>query len=943
MPTVVHAMPPSFGYFTNEFDTNTITITNYTGSGAVVIPETINGLTVTVIGNGVTGVFLNTITNVTIPDSVIAIEDEAFEYCSNMVSVTIPEGVTSIGYEAFYQCTNLPSVTIPNTVLSVGGYAFGDCYALTNLTIGTNVNTLGEYAFEYCEKLPSVTIPNSVTTIQYGAFYECEDLTNLTIGSNVSNIGTYAFYECEDLPSLTIPSSVTYIGYYAFAYCYDLTNLVIGDSQTLPNEGTTIDDYAFYYDYYLQNVSIGNNVVSIGYGAFDYCYDAYMSVTIGNRVKTIGDYAFYYTEYLTNLTIGTNVQTIGYEAFAYDYYLNNVTIPGSVTSIGDYAFYDDYNMTNLTINSGAIGQYSFESCSALKTVTFGSGVTSIIGQEPFYYDTNITGVYFQGDAPTADSTLFSFAGTTNLFGATNLTVYYYAGTTGWGSTFANIPTMELAPNLLQISLGPTGARAAGANWQLDGGPNQNSSVTTLVDVNPGSHIVSFTPISGWLTPSNQTITITNGESANVVGIYTPTNSSSNGLVLQTNGYGAIRHSAWPTPLVVGKSYTVKATPDLQNVFAFWSGGTNQPYSVLSLSTSYTFTMASNLVLSANFVTNEFSGVAGTYNGLFISTHGVTEKTAGMLKSLIVTKNGTYSGSILINGASHGISGSFNFAGMATNKIIARPASQGGSLLLELAIDANDSPSEMTGTVSGTNGSGSNAVAWTANLTAYLATNSLPSAQYTMLVSPDTNNTPPAGSPGGDSYALITNHKGLVKITGALADGTILSESAPVSQDSYVPVYSSLYANKGLLLGWINLNTSSTAINNLTWIHPGTTKGLYQDGFTNVLTSSQIQISTWTNPPGNLDLLTNLALLNSISSTNAITNIAVSTTAKGDITGASVTGNIDPKTGFLKVTIGSGSGKVTGYGAIMLDPNGNATNSGGYYLIGTNAQALEIEP
>lgn len=99
----------SFSYSVN--DNNGITITGYTGEEKdVVVPESIDGMTVTEIGT------------------------KAF-YESDITSISIGEGVTAIDKWAFYGSKNLASVTIPDTVTSIEYYAFLACDSLKNIEI----------------------------------------------------------------------------------------------------------------------------------------------------------------------------------------------------------------------------------------------------------------------------------------------------------------------------------------------------------------------------------------------------------------------------------------------------------------------------------------------------------------------------------------------------------------------------------------------------------------------------------------------------------------------------------------------------------------------------------------------------------------------------------------------------------------------------------------
>ena len=254
------------GYFTFTDNTKTMLVACSTNAkGNLTIPNS-----VTSIGNnafkGCSG-----LTTVTIPNSVTSIGDRAFYGCSGLTTVTIGNGVTSIVYETFRDCSSLISVTIPNSVTSIGSSAFKGCSGLTSVTLNSNTIVGKDYEYDsniksiFGEQVTEYILGDEITSIGENAFSECTGLTSVTIPNSVTSIGDYAFYGCSGLTSVTIPNSVTSIGYGAFAYCSSLTSV------TIPNSVTSIGAYAFYECSGLTSVTIPNSVTSIGEGAFESC------------------------------------------------------------------------------------------------------------------------------------------------------------------------------------------------------------------------------------------------------------------------------------------------------------------------------------------------------------------------------------------------------------------------------------------------------------------------------------------------------------------------------------------------------------------------------------------------------------------------------------------------------------------------------------------------
>ena len=147
---VVCAGAETYGDFEyGVLDDGTVQITDCeTGAEKVVIPDTIDGKSVTSIGEFA---FFDctSLTSITIPDSVTCIEWYAFQGCTSLTSIKIPDSVTEIGSSAFSGCKSLTSITIPNSVTSIGEFAFYDCTSLTSITIPNSVTSIGSNAFGY--------------------------------------------------------------------------------------------------------------------------------------------------------------------------------------------------------------------------------------------------------------------------------------------------------------------------------------------------------------------------------------------------------------------------------------------------------------------------------------------------------------------------------------------------------------------------------------------------------------------------------------------------------------------------------------------------------------------------------------------------------------------------------------------------------------------------
>ena len=336
---------------------------------------------------------------------VVAVGDQAFNDCDSLTNITIPNTVTSIGEYAFSGCSGLANITIPNSVTTIENFAFNGCTSLKELHIedGETILELG-YSLKYngysngrglfidCP-LEGLYLGRNLSykaekDYGYSPFCNKTILTSVTIGNNVTNIGKFAFSGCSGLANITIPNSVTTIENFAFNDCTSLKELHIEDGETILELGYNkvsnreINSEGLFYDCPLKKVHLGRTVAYMVYDNYYYYGNSpfynrkdLKTLTISNYVTAIGGNAFEGCSDLSEIIIPNSVTSIGYEAFQGCTGLTNVTIGNSVTSIEPHAFCDCTGLTSITIpnNVTKIGSFAFDYCTSLKELYIEDG------------------------------------------------------------------------------------------------------------------------------------------------------------------------------------------------------------------------------------------------------------------------------------------------------------------------------------------------------------------------------------------------------------------------------------------------------------------------------------------------------------------------------------------------------------------------------------------
>lgn len=133
----------------------------------IIIPETIDGMTVTGLANGMFA-YNNFVEEVVIPDTVISIPAGFCYHAHQLKVIANTEHIEEIGESAFRH-TRIEEAIFP-TLKTMGNSVFKNDVFLHTVNIG-KVTEITEGAFAYCRSLKTVCGGDEVKTIHGGAFY----------------------------------------------------------------------------------------------------------------------------------------------------------------------------------------------------------------------------------------------------------------------------------------------------------------------------------------------------------------------------------------------------------------------------------------------------------------------------------------------------------------------------------------------------------------------------------------------------------------------------------------------------------------------------------------------------------------------------------------------------------------------------------------------------
>ena len=355
----------------------------------LIIPFEYNNLPVLIFSQESTTT-VNTVTDVYVPDSIMALGTYAFYNFKSITTLNLPNvksfvyttGTTvTDGYvcSAINYCDKLKKVILPK-VSGIYGIRYSGkynglchtCPSLECVVLGskeypfTNFSQSGAYNYYYVHFYASNNIRNILFVTKNGLR---EDVTFISGGYGFANESRYKFVN-EDVSFVeTEEYDYQIVGNKATITAYKGTDTEIEIPSTV-NEVTitSIDNKVFYSSSVrteITSVNLPSTVTSLGDNCFQNCSNL-TEINI-SKVTSLGESCFYSCSSLTSINLPL-VTSLGNACFRGCTGLTSIELP-SVTSLDNNCFNECSNLTSMELPlATSLGDYCFNSCTKLASI-----------------------------------------------------------------------------------------------------------------------------------------------------------------------------------------------------------------------------------------------------------------------------------------------------------------------------------------------------------------------------------------------------------------------------------------------------------------------------------------------------------------------------------------------------------------------------------------------
>ena len=310
-----------------------------------------------------------TYSEIVIPDTVLELEEEAFNGSMNVYNVKLSSALRTIGDSCFRDCQNIEKITFSqgsHELKWIGDSAFALCYSLSDLWLPDSVEYIGRCAFNGTSSVHHLNIPKSMTELDPYVQLSVKDYIHVYVHDEVVYLPAFDQY---GYPCIVYVHGKN--GTYAQTYAEENEYVFVANETELNDQlhlsATVVfapcDQFTFSLETWTDTgVAAANEIIWASSNP---------SVVLPEKLEN--GITVFHTQQTGDVILTAEYHDMSENVIVHAMSMDEQRLPASLTSIDNEAFFDTFisyldfrNTNNLSISADA-----FAFCKRLHTVILG--------------------------------------------------------------------------------------------------------------------------------------------------------------------------------------------------------------------------------------------------------------------------------------------------------------------------------------------------------------------------------------------------------------------------------------------------------------------------------------------------------------------------------------------------------------------------------------------